>query len=145
MEAQGTAQKITITRQFKAPREKVFAAWTTPDVLRKWLGLECGVPQQIEIDLRTGGAYRVQWKKKDGNLSQVSGIYREVKSPERLSFTWEDKELGTGETLVTVEFHDRGGSTELVLTQQGFPNGEIREAHNFGWTTSCDTLAKIIE
>lgn len=143
-QAPGTEQKISITRRFKAPREKVFAAWTTPEVLKQWLGLECGIPQQVDIDLRTGGAYRIQWKK-DGKLSEVSGVYREVHSPERLSFTWEDKELGTGETLVILEFHDRRGSTELVLTHQGFPNSEIREAHNFGWTTSCDALAKIIE
>ena len=143
-QAKGTEQKITITRQFNAPREKVFEAWTTPEMLKKWLGLECGIPQQVEIDLRTGGAYRVQWNK-DGKLSQVSGIYREVKSPERLVFTWEDTELGTGETLVTVEFHDRMGSTELVLTHQGFPNSKIREAHHFGWTTSCDALAKTLE
>jgi uncharacterized protein YndB with AHSA1/START domain len=77
-----------------------------------------------------------------GEEYYLRGVFREVSPPERLVFTmaWQEGEMKGLETLVTVEFHDRGGATELVLTHEGFPAEAAREAHNQGWTSSFNCL-----
>ena len=72
----------------------------------------------------------------------VGGIYREVRAPERLVFTWAWETTGQRgpETLVTVEFHARGGTTELVLTQEEFETVDACDRHRQGWSSSFDCL-----
>jgi uncharacterized protein YndB with AHSA1/START domain len=78
----------------------------------------------------------------------MSGVFREVKSPERLVFTWMtgscDAEMARAETLVTVEFTAQAGGTLVQLTHEGFPSEEVREKHNYGWTASFDKLEKLV-
>ena len=81
----------------------------------------------------------------DGPVFYLSGTYREVRPPEKLVYTWRwEAEPEYGETLVTVEFHDRGGSTEIVLTHELFPTEKARGEHERGWSGCCDKLAKIL-
>jgi uncharacterized protein YndB with AHSA1/START domain len=68
-----------------------------------------------------------------------------------LVYTWnwegkacEGSEALTGETLVTVEFRNLGGSTEVVLTHEFFPNEKARDAHNMGWNGCLDHLEKVL-
>jgi len=127
----------------KAAREKVFRAWTDPAALKKWFapGDDYATPI-AEVDLRVGGRYRIQIRSPQGKLHTVVGAYREVKPPEKLVFTWSWQEGGmdVGETLVTVEFRDRGNSTELILTHELFPTAETRDEHTKGWTGCLDRL-----
>jgi uncharacterized protein YndB with AHSA1/START domain len=76
------------------------------------------------------------------------GEYREVKPPERLSFTWttgnctpEHKGI---QTLVTVELTEQKGGTLVELTHEGFPDTEICDKHDFGWNASFDALEKLV-
>jgi uncharacterized protein YndB with AHSA1/START domain len=79
------------------------------------------------------------------NIHYLVGTYREVRPPERLVCTWRwEAEPEYGETLVTVEFLDRGGSTEVVLTHELFPTDEARRGHEQGWTSSLDRLARAV-
>src|SRR5207244_2447090 len=123
-----TAENITleIKRLIKAPRERVFEAWTDPERLKKWFGPDDDfVVPQVKVDLRAGGKYRIQMKSPDGEFHTAVGMYREVKPPERLVFTWawekdggepDFGEVEPCEMLVTLEFHPRDKQTELVLT-----------------------------
>lgn len=61
---------LNCARTFQFPREKVFAAWTKPEAVKQRLGKECGDLETVEIDLRVGGSYRIQWKTKEGGISQ---------------------------------------------------------------------------
>lgn len=139
---------LQIKRIFPASRQKVFQAWTQPESMTKWL---CRVTPQhstriVELDLRAGGRYRLEVKLPDGSLKLLSGTYREVKPPEKLVFTWSwEDSLNFGETLVTVEFHARATSTEVVLTHELFLNAEARERHTMGWNGCFDALAKVLE
>ena len=137
---------LQLTRTFAAPREKVFRAWTVPEELKKWWGPPGFATPSAEIDLRAGGKYRLGMQKlPDGPVFYLAGIYREVRAPERLVYTWRwEAEPEDGETVVTVEFHDRGGSTEVVLTHELFPNEKARGEHERGWSSSFDKLAKIL-
>jgi uncharacterized protein YndB with AHSA1/START domain len=82
----------------------------------------------------------------EGTDYTMRGVYREVTPPERLVFTWcwQEGEMEGVETLVTVEFHDRGESTELVLTHVGFPSQAQCEGHSQGWSSSFECLDETI-
>jgi uncharacterized protein YndB with AHSA1/START domain len=137
---------LQLRRTFAAPREKVFRAWTDPEELKKWWGPPGYGTPSAEVDLRVGGKYRLGMRKlPDGPLFYLAGTFREVRAPERLTYTWRwEAEPEHGETLVTVEFHTRGGSTEIVLTHELFPTEKARQEHERGWSSSFDKLARIL-
>ncbi|MDT7042480.1 SRPBCC domain-containing protein [Candidatus Nitronereus thalassa] len=145
---------IQITKIYQAPREKVFEAWTTPEALKQWFGPSDDFKTpSVEVDLRVGGKYRIQMLAPNGESHIVGGTYKEISAPGKLVFTWAweagggcgDTEPGaTTETLVTVEFRNRDGETEMVLTHEQFPNPESREKHNEGWGGCLDRLRTAI-
>jgi len=150
-----TAENLTlqIKRLIKAPRERVFDAWTDPERLKQWFGPDEDVVVPLaKVDLRVGGRYRIQMKRPDGEFHTAVGTYREVKWPERLVFTWgwekdgsepDFGEVEPNEMLVTLEFHPRGEQTELVLMQEKFASLESRDRHEQGWNGSLDKLEKL--
>ena len=151
---QSSTATLNISRTFQANREKVFQAWTTATALKQWFGPTDGftVPS-AEVDLRVGGKYRIQMKAPDGEMHTVGGVYREVAAPEKLVFTWAWEEGGgcgdSGneqpvETLVTVEFREKGQSTEVLLTHELFPTTESRDKHDEGWSGCLNRLAKVV-
>lgn len=74
------------------------------------------------------------------------GTYREVDPPKRLAYTWRwESDPDSPDTLVTVEFRDRGGSTDVVLTHELFPNEEARRQHDQGWTACLEKLAQLVQ
>jgi uncharacterized protein YndB with AHSA1/START domain len=76
----------------------------------------------------------------------LSGTYREVRAPERLVYTWrwERPEMDVGETLVTVEFHDLGGATEVIVTHELFPDEAARDRHQEGWSGCLARLGETV-
>ncbi len=143
--APAAERTLRLRRTFAAPREKVFRAWTDPEELVKWWGPGGFTVPICELDVRPGGAFRTCMRSPDGDEYNLSGVYREVTPPERLVFTWVWREgaLAGQETLVTVEFHDRDGATEVVLTHEGFPDAAVRGMHEQGWSSSLDCLEEV--
>ena len=137
---------LVLKRTYQAKREKVFRAWTDPQALTKWFApTDDSSTPLAQVDLRVGGSYRIQMKTPDGRPHTVHGVFREIKEPERLVFTWQWEEswaCGVGETLVTVELHERPDGTELVLTQEGFVDAAERDRHIGGWTGCLSRLPK---
>lgn len=141
---------LQITKIYQAPREEVFEAWTKPEALKQWFGpTDDFKTPSAEVDLRVGGKYRIQMLAPNGESHIVGGTYKEISAPGKLVFTWAweagggcgDTEAGsTVETLVTVEFRNRDGETEMVLTHEQFPNPESRDKHNEGWSGCLDRL-----
>ena len=137
---------LQVKRTFGASRERVFRAWTNAEELRHWFFPSTDYTVVISmLDLRVGGKYQLEMHHKDsGNVHRLEGIYREVKPPQKLVFTWQwESGPEASETLVTVEFHDLGPSTEIVLTHEHLPNLEERDKHSHGWTGCLDQLTKI--
>jgi uncharacterized protein YndB with AHSA1/START domain len=147
--------KLTVTREFDAPRELVWKAWTEPGQVKQWLELGEGVTiESVKMDLRVGGRFRIQTKMADGEFFTAAGTYLEVKTPERLVYTWDWEKDGGGtefgelegkETQLTVEFRASGKRTELVLTHEKFDSVERRDRHVKGWQNWVDRLAKFVE
>jgi glutathione S-transferase len=139
------AEALEVRRTFAAAPERVFAAWTTPEELKLWAGpgpIECPV---TEVDLRVGGRFRINMRDPNGKEYRVVGTYREVDPPRRLVYTWswETDPLVT-DSLVTVDFHDRSGKTEVVLRHEKFPDAERRDRHQVGWTACLEKLAAML-
>jgi len=136
---------LRLSRSFAAPPEKVFRAWTEPATLKRWSAPGDMTAPLAEVDLRVGGRYRIHMQAPDGTMHIVMGVYREVEPPRKLVYTWQwENKAGAGETLVTVEFLNRGGRTELVLTHERFPTAAERDSHEQGWTGCLEKLAGVL-
>jgi uncharacterized protein YndB with AHSA1/START domain len=139
---------LHVRRTFDAPRERVFHAWTDPIVLQEWWGPPGFTCPLAQVDLRTGGRYRLAMKPPEGDAFYLAGTFQEVTPPERLVYTWawEEDDMETGETLVTVEFKDvdRGTRTEIVLTHERFRDEAARARHLDGWNGCFEHLLSVL-
>lgn len=131
-----TSQKpsLNIVRRFKAAPEKVWHALTQPQALKQWMGpsddFKCPI---AEIDLRVGGRYHIGMQSPDGQMHDVSGVYREVVTHQKLVYTWAWKTTPDRESLVTILLRAVDGGTELTLTHEQFADVQARDHHNQGW------------
>jgi uncharacterized protein YndB with AHSA1/START domain len=138
-----TAQEITITRVFDAPRELVWKAWTEPDQLAQWWGPRGSSAEKITMDVRPGGTFSVTSVSPDGNEMTVAGVYREVIEPERLVLD-EPAEGSWHEGAVSVAtFTDLGdGRTEMVVQTTIHTTDEMRVNAEAGMESTFDRLAE---
>jgi uncharacterized protein YndB with AHSA1/START domain len=137
--------KLQIKRVIEAPRERLYRAWTNPQELMRWFSpTDQILVHKVEVDARPGGRYRIEMLK-EGKTIVVSGVYREVRPPERLVFTWAWQEWEPGwDSVVAVELRDLGHSTELVLTHELFPSAEERSRHERGWNGALERLGQML-
>ena len=141
--ATATKPSLTLKRRYNAPPAKVFAAWTEPEKLARWFGPEGITNVQAELDLRVGGRYRIT-AESPGDTHEVSGVYREVVTNEKVVFTWAWKSTPERESLVTVLLKADGGGTLLTLTHDQFFDEGARDRHQQGWTGALDKLEKFL-
>jgi uncharacterized protein YndB with AHSA1/START domain/predicted enzyme related to lactoylglutathione lyase len=141
-------EALVIRRTYNAPRERVFDAWIKPEIFRRWMGPADVAVREMEIDARVGGKYRVVMVDPEGERFVVFGTIREFRRPTRLSYTWQweddDGAPEGNETLLTLDFHDRDGDTELVLTHENFASAESRDRHNQGWSSALEKLDPVV-
>jgi uncharacterized protein YndB with AHSA1/START domain len=93
--------QILITREFDAPRDLVFRAWTTPDLIARWWAGDRGQVTSVEVDLRPGGTWRYVMTANGGFEVAFHGEYREVVAGERIVTT--EIESGLQEALDHLE------------------------------------------
>lgn len=142
----GEESILKITRIFDAPRELVYDCWTQGRMMQGW-----SCPEGFEIifgeaDLVVGGKYRSTMKS-DQYSGTVAGEYKVLERPSKLVMThgWEDDEgKVTTSTLITVEFIEIDGKTQMNFTQSGFDSVESRDGHSQGWNSSFEKLEKYI-
>lgn len=139
--------KLVLKKVIKAPREKVFEAWTQPELMKKWYAPgEMKVPNAAST-LRVGGAYHVEMKGDMGGKlvnPTVEGTYKKIIPNELVCFTWRWQGDSTEETLVTVYLRDVDGGTELTLTHEHFTTHEAKEKHQHGWSGCIANLEKFL-
>ena len=138
---------LVLRRTYRAPRQRVFDAWTKPHIAAAFLGPGGATVPEIEMDVREGGTYRIVMLKPDGERLPVSGTYRDVRAPERLSMTWrweEDDPAEEYDSLLTLEFNEVAGGTELVLTHEQLASVESRDRHTEGWGMILDQLSNAV-
>ena len=133
---------LEVRRRFAASRDRVFAAWTSAEALKRWHAPENAVVQDAGVDFRVGGRYHVQMLGNDGGLHFVGGQYREIDPPKRIVLTWRWETSKEGrESIVTVDFIDHGTETEIVLTHEGLVSEQDHQGHRHGWIGCFEKLA----
>jgi uncharacterized protein YndB with AHSA1/START domain len=143
--AQAEKLSLEIKRLIKAPRDRVYAAWTDPAQLRQWFGPENVQTHDLIADARAGGKFRWDLSNPEGEKMTCHGEYRELQPGKKIVFTWqwEDDETWENHTsIVTVELSDCDGGTELRLKHEQLPNEESRNRHTRGWNSALDKLEK---
>jgi uncharacterized protein YndB with AHSA1/START domain len=146
---------LILTRMLNVPQERAFEVWTSAEHIQQWMRPEPGmVVPMASMDLRVGGRFRIQMKMPDGEFFTAAGVFKEVKAPERLVYTWDWEKDGGGmefgevegkPTLITVDFLKRGERTEMVLTHSRFATVESRDSHAQGWGKITDSFAAFAE
>ena len=123
-------REVVVTRTFDAPARLVFEAWSKPELFKKWwvprsLGMTL---RSCEMDVRTGGTYRLVFGDDPANPMAFFGKYLEVTPHSRLS--WSNDESPDG-AITTVTFEERGGNTRVVVHDL-YPSKEALDAAGTG-------------
>jgi len=104
---------LIIKRMLKAPPELAFRAWTTAEHIQQWMRPEPGMEiPMASMDLRVGGKYRIQMQNPGGEFFTAAGEFREVQAPERLVYTWDWEQDGSG-----AEFGELEGKPSLITVE----------------------------
>ena len=120
--------QILITREFDAPKELVYKAWTTPEVVRRWWSAKRGEVTVAEIDLRVGGTWRYVMIADGGMEVGFHGEYREIVPNERLVSTEVYEGMPDAEALDTLTLSESEGRTTMTILVQ-HATKEHRDAH----------------
>lgn len=148
MNTQAATFELEMTRFIRAPREKVFDAFTNEVALAAWhcpRGLHVG---DVAIDVRVGGRYRVTMVTKDGTVHGSSGSYQVIERPSFLAYTWAwdgEGDIAARTTLIEVTLTEKDGGTQLHMRHTGFPDAAIRDDHNQGWTSVYNRLVDYLD
>jgi uncharacterized protein YndB with AHSA1/START domain len=110
-------REIRVERVFDAPRERVFAAYTDPELIPQWWGPFETTTIVEELDPRPGGRWRFRSRGSDGSEIEFRGIFRELVEPERIAMTFEWDGMPGYVSVDTATFEDLGdGRTRIVST-----------------------------
>jgi uncharacterized protein YndB with AHSA1/START domain len=144
---------LTQTRVIRAPRARVYEAWTNPEIIKQWfgpVGMHC---TRASSDARVGGAYLMEAKPTPEAIAAnpacadrggaATGIYTKVVPNELLQFTWNASWSPSELSLVTISLKDVDGGTEITLLLENFASEQSRDGHNQGWASVLDKLAAL--
>jgi uncharacterized protein YndB with AHSA1/START domain len=133
---------LVVRRTINAPVARVFEAWTEPRHLLQWWGPRPVICSQAEVDLRTGGAYRIGNQLPDGAIVWISGEFELVDPPKLLVYSWhvEGRAVPSGPSRVTVRFEPRSAGTEVIVLHERIDSEETRVDHEHGWNGCLDNL-----
>jgi len=135
---------LRLERRLGAPPDKVFSAWTRPAEIARWFGPSGAHSVTAEADARVGGRYRIAFRTRDGERSEVGGVYLEIVPNEKLAFTWAWHSTPERESRVTVLLEGDAGGTLLTLTHEQFFDEAARDRHRMGWAATLDKLEALL-
>ena len=144
--------ELVITREFNAPRELVYRAFTDPDQLAQWFGpVGFSVPREsVDIDARVGGHQRFTMVNDENpaEYSPINATFTEVVENELLVGYQDVSEIpafeGIGRLVLRLEFHDENGQTRLVLSQGPYTE-EMAGGARLGWESSFTKLDALLK
>jgi uncharacterized protein YndB with AHSA1/START domain len=137
---------LRMKRTYDAPAQRVFDAWTSEEVMRRWFhGKPDWETPEAEVDLRVGGAVRVVMRDPQEDVEYGGGgHYTVIDPPNRLAFTWVwDSE--PHETLIEIEFEETDGVTTVRFVHSGLWDEEAVRSHEQGWGNCFDGLERTLE
>jgi uncharacterized protein YndB with AHSA1/START domain len=147
--ATADSQDLVISRLVRAPRAKLWQAWTDPDLLKQWWCPKPWTTEVLAFELRPGGAFHTLMKGPDGSSSDNPGCFVEIVPQQRIAFTtmltggWRPATPWLALTAV-MTMVEEGAGTRYVATVM-HPDRATRERHEQmgffqGWNTCIDQL-----
>jgi uncharacterized protein YndB with AHSA1/START domain len=121
-----TDTQILITRDFEAPRQLVYKAYTTPELIKRWWSGDRGEVTIAEVDLRIGGRWRYVMRANGGFEVGFHGEYREIIPNERIVSTEIFEGAPDAEAVVEHTFTETNGRTTLTMLMQ-LPSRAVRD------------------
>jgi uncharacterized protein YndB with AHSA1/START domain len=138
---------LTMERTFAAPAQRVFDAFTSEEVMRRWwhAGRDWDTPE-ARVDLRVGGEVRVVMRNPHEDVRYGGGgEYTEVDPPTRLAFTWTwDDDTDHARQLIEIDLRESGDATTVRFTHSGLWDEEAVASHEGGWGTAFDNLERVL-
>jgi uncharacterized protein YndB with AHSA1/START domain len=145
-------QELFITREFDAPRQLVFKAFTDPELYVQWIGPRDLSTTLVSFEPTSGGRWRFIQKDKNGNEYGFHGVYHEVLAPERLIDTFEFEGLPEAGHVIleTTRFEELPGGRTRVTSQSVFQtvedrDGMVQEGMEHGMVEGYERLDEILE
>lgn len=120
-------REIHIERVFDAPRDRVFAVYTDPQLIPEWWGPRGSTTVVDRMDVEVGGGYRFVTRYPEHGETAFRGTYREIAPPERIVQTFEWEGMPGHISVETATFEDLGDGRTLVRTVSLFHTGEERD------------------
>jgi uncharacterized protein YndB with AHSA1/START domain len=147
---------LRLRRTLPFSRERVFAAFSTQEQMDRWMCRDAKNHEvkYLKFDFRVGGGFEMEIHVPNGEVYAMRCAYLEIIKPEKIKFSWSYDRIGADGkplddslhgTLVTFEFHDRAGSTEIELTHELLPDARQVKDHQQGWTGCLDKLGEYLE
>lgn len=133
---------LTVTRQIPATPQRVFDAWTRPELLTQWWGPAGVICPEASVDLRVGGAYAIANETPIGTV-WIRGEFVEIEDPGRLVYTWSIDGAPGGTERVTVTFTARDGGTFVEVLHEHIGSPEAVVEHTAGWEGCLDGLVEL--
>jgi uncharacterized protein YndB with AHSA1/START domain len=134
---------LTMERTFKASADRVFDAFTSEEVMRRWwhASPDWETPEAT-VDLRVGGEMRVVMRNPDAQKDYGGGgTYTEIDPPRKLAFTWLwDDDPDQVEQLIEITFTETDGVTTMIFVHRNLWDDEAVSSHEDGWTKAFDNL-----
>ncbi len=162
LKTQERKRELIIVRSFDVPRETLWKFWTEPEEVKKWWGPKGFTAPYVTIDLRVGGKYLSAMRSPEGKDFWSTGVFREIKRPERLvmtdSFADEKGNIvpashygmsgdWPAEFLITVTFEKSRGKTRMTLKHNeitGMSDTDFEYMHQ-GWNEQFDKLGELLK
>lgn len=119
--------EMVMERTFNGPPHLVFAAWTKPELVRKWWApMACGASiTECTADIRVGGKYRYVMRQPDGNECAFYGEYTEITAPSRLVYTQVFEPMAeAGAIHITATFEAKPGGKTFFTSREIYPSKE---------------------
>ena len=136
---------VSIERTYAASAEAVFDAWTSPEVMRRWL--HCGADwetPEAEVDLRVGGKVRIVMRRPDHMEAGARGEYTLIDRPRRLVMTWTFDDDPANEQLLDLSFTEADGATTVLLVNSRISTDRRRSGQDWGWHGCLEQLDRLL-
>lgn len=153
--AEVATETVKVNHQYDFPVNQVFAAWTNPEALGKWFGPQSHKCVIEKYEFQINGNYQIRMIPLvedtdcdgDPNADSVcAGTFIEI-IPNRkiaMTFGWIENGGDIGNTLLTIEFKETNGATEVSLLHERLPNKPSADAHRGGWEGTLVCLEEFL-
>lgn len=132
---------LTLRRRLKASPERVYDAWTKPELMMRWWGPAGAEMLEAETDLRIGGRFRTRFREPGGAIEEAEGEYLEIEPGRRLVMDWFwTTQPEEGRSLLTVTIEPHGDGSTLTVTHARLQDKPTRDGHEDGWSGALDRL-----